>query len=200
MFNVAAPGQRRAGPASPPRPKGDDQHGPPLPRTLSLLFLTTNAKKRSHQFTRKEAITTTVTAALNVKPSNHHLITTVKKGSHHLHCRHPRNCQRYVPLARHRPGDTIIALPEPRPSDSAVSKRWRRSCPVVEKADSQSRVYLLHRLPDSSLPQGMYTPSPPHYPHPVLPSCRRLLPLLFLIAGTLLIFTSHRRASGCIVA
>ena len=33
---------------------------------------------------------------------------------------------------------------------------------------------------------------PPHYPHPVLPSCRRLLPPLFLIAGKLLIFTSHR--------
>ena len=66
-------------------------------------------------------ITTTVTAPPNVKPSNHHLITTVKKGSHHLYCRHPRNCQRYVPRARHRPGDTIIALPEPRPSDSAVS-------------------------------------------------------------------------------
>ena len=43
-----------------------------------------------------------------------------------------------------------------------------RSCPVIEKADSQSRVYLLQRLPDSSLPQGMYTPSPPTLPTPRL--------------------------------
>ena len=50
---------------------------------------------------------------------------------------------------------------------------------MSEKADSQSRVYLLQRRPDSSLPQGMYTPSPPyctpHRPAIVSPSTAPIL-------------------------